>query len=98
MIGPQLRPLRSRQARQLIVYRLEQPISASPHVLYATDLASLHRVAITVIFSDGGSVWTISEQTLMFIPAAHKLRIDLNSGNTGVGSYGCTISGYLTTP
>ena len=26
----------------------------------------------------------------------HKLRISLNSGTTGVGSYGCTISGYLT--
>jgi hypothetical protein len=46
--------------------------------------------------ANGGSVWAISEQTLMFIPAAHKLRIDLNSGTTGVGSYGCTISGYLT--
>ena len=43
-----------------------------------------------------GSVWTISEQTLMFIPAGHRLRITLNSGTTGVGSYGCTISGYLT--
>ena len=48
--------------------------------------------------ANGGSVWAISEQTLMFIPAAHKLRISLNSGSTGVGSYGCTISGYLTIP
>jgi hypothetical protein len=45
-----------------------------------------------------GSVWAISEPTLMFIPAAHKMRISLNSGSTGVGSYGCTISGYLTIP
>ena len=46
--------------------------------------------------ANGGSVWAISEQTLMFIPAAHKMRITLNSGTTGVGSYGCTLSGYLT--
>jgi hypothetical protein len=44
-----------------------------------------------------GSVWAIGEQTLMFIPAGHKLRITLNSGSTEVGSYGCTISGYMTT-
>jgi hypothetical protein len=44
--------------------------------------------------ANGGSVWAISEQTLMFMPAAHRLRISLNSGTTGVGSYGCTISGY----
>lgn len=44
-----------------------------------------------------GLVWTIADQTLMFIPATHKLRISLNSATTGVGSYGCTISGYLTT-
>jgi hypothetical protein len=42
-----------------------------------------------------GGVWAISEQTLMFIPAGHRLRVSLNSGSTGVGSYGCTISGYL---
>ena len=45
--------------------------------------------------ANGGSVWTISEPTLMFIPAGHKLRIS-HSGTTGVGSYGCTISGYMT--
>lgn len=45
--------------------------------------------------ADWGSVWAISEQALMFIPAAHRLRISLNSGTTGVGSYGCTISGYM---
>jgi len=45
--------------------------------------------------ANGGSVWAISEPTLMFIPAGHKLRISLNSGTTGVGSYGCTISGHL---
>jgi hypothetical protein len=43
-----------------------------------------------------GTVWAISEQTLMFIPAGHRLEITLNSGSTGVGSYGCTISGYMT--
>jgi hypothetical protein len=48
--------------------------------------------------ANGGSVWAISEHTVMFIPAAHKMRISLNSGTTGVGSYGCTISGYLTLP
>jgi hypothetical protein len=47
--------------------------------------------------ANGGSVWAISEQSLMFIPAGHRLRINLNSGTVGVGSYGCTISGYLTT-
>jgi len=47
--------------------------------------------------ANGGSVWAIGEQTLMFVPAGHKLQISLNSGTTGVGSYGCTISGYLTT-
>jgi hypothetical protein len=41
-----------------------------------------------------GHTWSISEQTLMFIPAGNKLQITLNSGTTGVGSYGCTISGY----
>ena len=46
--------------------------------------------------ANGGSVWAISEQTLMFIPGGHRLRIWLNSGTGGVGSYGCTISGYLT--
>jgi hypothetical protein len=44
-----------------------------------------------------GTVWAISEQTLMFIPTGHKLRITLNSGSTGVGSYGCTISGFAMT-
>jgi hypothetical protein len=47
--------------------------------------------------ANGGSVWAISEQSLMFIPAGHRLQISLNSGTTGVGSYGCTISGYMTT-
>jgi hypothetical protein len=41
------------------------------------------------------SVWSISEQVLMVIPAAHRLEIALNSASTGVGSYGCTLSGYL---
>jgi hypothetical protein len=43
------------------------------------------------------TVWQISEQVLMFIPARHRLRISLNSASTGVGSYGCAISGYLVT-
>src|SRR5438105_11817494 len=47
--------------------------------------------------ANGGSVWAISEQVLMFIPAAHKLRMDVNSGPTEIGSYGCTLSGYLVT-
>jgi hypothetical protein len=42
-------------------------------------------------------VWAISEQTAMVIPAGHRLQVSLNSGTTGVGSYGCTIPGYLTT-
>ena len=41
------------------------------------------------------SVWYISEQTMVRIPANHKYRISLNSASTGVGSYGCTLSGYL---
>jgi hypothetical protein len=45
--------------------------------------------------ANGGSVWAISEQALMIIPAGHKLRIFLNSGSTDVGSYGCTLSGLL---
>src|SRR5262249_27545484 len=47
--------------------------------------------------ANGGSVWAISDRTQMFIPAGHKLQISLNSGSTTVGSYGCTISGYMTT-
>ena len=43
-----------------------------------------------------GTFWAISEQTVMFIPGGHRLRISLNSGHVGVSSYGCTISGYLT--
>ena len=44
--------------------------------------------------ANGGSVWAISEQTLMFIPAAHKMRIALNSGTTGVHrkpTLGCSL-------
>jgi hypothetical protein len=44
------------------------------------------------------SVWYISEQTLMFIPAGHMLRINLNSASTGVGSYGCAIFGEMVAP
>lgn len=46
--------------------------------------------------ANGGFVWAISEQTLMFVPAGQRLRITLNSGFTTLDSYGCTISGYLT--
>jgi hypothetical protein len=47
--------------------------------------------------ANGGSTWAIGEETLMFVPAGHKVQINLNSGTTGVGSNGCTISGYLAT-
>jgi hypothetical protein len=47
--------------------------------------------------ANGGSAWAISEQTLMFVPAGEHVEIFVNSGPTGVGSYGCTISGYMTT-
>jgi hypothetical protein len=43
------------------------------------------------------SVWAISESVLIFIPSAHKLHISLNSASTGVGSYGCTLSGHMVT-
>jgi hypothetical protein len=43
------------------------------------------------------TVWTINQSVLIFIPSAHRLRISLNSASTGVGSYGCTLSGYLVT-
>jgi hypothetical protein len=43
------------------------------------------------------TVWAISEQVLTVIPANHRLEIRLNSASTGVGSYGCTLSGYLLT-
>lgn len=46
--------------------------------------------------ANGGSVWSISERTQMFIPEAHRLQISLNSGTVGVGSYGCTLSGTLS--
>ena len=46
--------------------------------------------------TSAATFWAISEQTVMFIPGGHRLRIFLNSGLVGVGSYGCTISGYLT--
>ena len=46
--------------------------------------------------ANGGFVWTISERTLMFVPAGQRLRITVNSGFTTLDSYGCTISGYLT--
>jgi hypothetical protein len=51
---------------------------------------------VTYTTANWGKVWAISEQTLMFIPAGHRLHVNLNSGSVGVGSYGCTISGYLT--
>jgi hypothetical protein len=41
------------------------------------------------------TVWYISEEALTFIPAGHHMQIRLNSASTGVGSYGCTISGYM---
>jgi hypothetical protein len=44
-----------------------------------------------------GSVWAISEQTVITIPAGHRLQVEVNSGTTGIAGYGCTLSGYLTT-
>jgi hypothetical protein len=44
-----------------------------------------------------GNTWAISEQTLMFINAGYHLQLTVNSGTGGIGSYGCTISGYMTT-
>jgi hypothetical protein len=41
------------------------------------------------------TVWSISETVATFIPANHRMRIDLNSASTGVGSYGCAISGDM---
>ncbi len=46
---------------------------------------------------DTNTVWSISEDVLTFIPADHRFEIRLNSASTGVGSYGCTLSGYLVT-
>jgi hypothetical protein len=46
---------------------------------------------------DTNTVWSISENVLTFIPADHHFLIRLNSASTGVGSYGCAISGYLAT-
>jgi hypothetical protein len=43
-----------------------------------------------------GSVWAISEQTLITVPTGHRLQVEVNSGTTGISGYGCTISGYLT--
>ena len=46
---------------------------------------------------DTNSVWSISEPVLTFIPAGHRLQIALNSATVGVGSYGCSLSGYMVT-
>ena len=67
-----------------------QRVQAGQPIAHRTEELTTYEPA------NGGSVWAISEQTLMFISAGHMLRISLNSGTTGVGSYGCTISGYLT--
>jgi len=52
---------------------------------------------VTSTPANGGSAWSISERTLMFIGAGNHLQIFVNSGTGGIGSYGCTISGYMTT-
>lgn len=56
----------------------------------------IHFFRTTYETGSTGLVWTIADEALIFIPATHKFRINLNSGTTGVGSYGCTISGFLT--
>jgi hypothetical protein len=52
---------------------------------------------VTSTAANGGSAWAISERTLMFIDAGNHLQINVNSGTGGIDSYGCTISGYMTT-
>ena len=52
---------------------------------------------VTSTPANGGSAWAMSERTLMFIDAGYHLQITVNSGTGGIGSYGCTLSGYITT-
>ena len=40
---------------------------------------------------------TISQPTLMFIPASHRMKITISTGSPVNSSSGCTISGYLVT-
>ena len=59
-------------------------------------IGRIHFFRTTYETGPSGTVWTIADPTLIFIPATNKFRLTLNSGTTGVGSYGCTISGYVT--
>jgi hypothetical protein len=43
------------------------------------------------------SAWTISQPTLMFVPANHRIKITISSGSPTNQSSGCTISGYMVT-
>jgi len=43
------------------------------------------------------AAWTISQPTLMFVPANHRIKITISSGSPVNSSSGCTISGYLVT-
>src|SRR5262245_32728875 len=54
-------------------------------------------LAVTSTTLNGESAWAVSERTLMFIAAGDHLQITVNSGTGGIGSYGCTVSGYMTT-
>ncbi|HZT78458.1 MAG TPA: hypothetical protein VFA27_17535 [Vicinamibacterales bacterium] len=62
-----------------------------------TFVQQIDFLEVTSTPANGGSAWAISERTLMFIGGGYHLQISVNSGTTGIGSYGCTISGYLTT-
>jgi hypothetical protein len=43
------------------------------------------------------AAWTISQPTLMFVPANHRTKITISTGSPVNSSSGCTISGYLVT-
>lgn len=43
------------------------------------------------------AAWTVSQPTLMFVPANHRMKITISSGSPVNSSSGCTISGYLVT-
>jgi hypothetical protein len=43
------------------------------------------------------AAWTISQPTLMFVPANHRIKVTVSSGSPVNSSSGCTISGYLVT-
>ena len=43
------------------------------------------------------AAWSISQPTLMFVPASHRMKITISTGSPVNSSSGCTISGYLVT-